>query len=397
MFELIDELVDEDMFDMNDRHEDISEELQPCPDMILDTTSQDKKNLVEPGRLQYPPTLDDVSNVCDGENVSDISETEGSSPTQRCELTYVDAETHNCIAYTAFNQLIIMEEDEKRPIIHRDIPDKEHELETDLNEHSYLYPNHEAHGASRPLRDNSYPSDIFFDSRSDISQPLALPKSNIKPTVRQRCLPYGLYSSNLTQHQRRLPRLSLTTQLLPGPEPLSIVEEEYLSCSSSSSEDSIVFGDHRGFTVPLLVRRQGFLDDEDDEVNSEDDSASPVTTHSYPQRMCEDMFTDAIWDTTPNLALTQPSREPYATITPAGCLPPHPLLEALEIEIHNHLTFIFNCLNNGRFDELPALSSDLHWTLCALVHDYPAMALLDSLGAAVEILVERTVASTFAS
>jgi hypothetical protein len=109
------------------------------------------------------------------------------------------------------------------------------------------------------------------------------------------------------------------------------------------------------------------------------------------------MFTDAIWDTAPDLALAQPSRETYATITPAGCLPPPPLLEALEIEIHNRLTFIFNCLNNGRFDELPALSNDLHWNLCALVHDYPAMALLDSLGAAVEILVERTVASAFAS
>jgi hypothetical protein len=401
IFELIDEIVEVDMFDGSSTSHNDLEEPQPHPDPLF-TTSQEMKGFVAYGRLLYPPILDNVSNVRDSDNVSDVSETdeaESLAPTQYPEITYVDADTQKCIAYTAFNQLFMLEEDEMRPVIHRDIPDEEDEAEAELSEHSFLYQERQAHEDPSPPSDNACPNKFWSDITS---QPPALPhiRSKTQSGVRQQCAPYGLYSSNMSHHQRHLPRLTLATQLLPRPRPLSTVEKEQLSYPSPSfSGDSIDFADHRGFVKPLVDRRLGFLDldDEDEENDVEPSLESPVRPSSPMHFAYEDIFTDAVWDSAPDLTLAQPSCSPCAATKSTSKFPSTLLFEAYEIEIHNHLMSMFGCLNNGRSSELAAVSNDLHWTLCALAHDYPAVALLRSLGAAVEILAERVAASILPS
>jgi len=405
IFELIDELVDVDMFDMEDGFGNSTKE----PPVLLDTsftTSPDIDAFVACGPLLYSPTWDDVSNVCDSDNVSETSETNdepGLYPPRYSEIAYVDAGTHKCVAYTALNQLLSMQEDRPRPVIHRDIPDDDEDYDSaELKEHSCLNLEDQGRKSRLSLRDNPCPSRFWSDFASGIGHPPAPPQTSLQrqSAVRQQCLPFGLYSSNLSHHQRRFPRLTLATQLVPASEPLSTVDEEKLSWSStSSSGDSIGFADHRGFAKPLEERQRGFSDDEDEEggTYAEHGLEAPVIPTSPPHLTCEDMFTDVVWDSAPDLTLSQPSCEPHAAATTTSRIPSAPLLEAFEIEVHTRLMFIFSCMNDGRYDELPALCSDLHWTLCALAHDYPAMAVLDSLGAAVEILAERIIAPTPAS
>ncbi|KAI4661947.1 uncharacterized protein J4E78_004737 [Alternaria triticimaculans] len=404
IFELIDELVDVDMFDMEDGFGNSTKE----PPVLLDTsfaTSPDMDAFVACGPLLYSPTLDDVSDVCDKDNVSETSETNeepGLSPPRYAEIAYVDAETHKCVAYTALNQLLSMQEDLPRPVIHRDIPDDEDHGSAELKEHSCLNLEDQGRKSRISLRDDPCPSRFWSDFTSGIGHPPAPPQTSLQrqSAVRQQCLPFGLYSSNLPHHQRRFPRLTLATQLVPASEPLSTVDEEQLSwLSPSSSGDSVGFADYRGFAKPIEERQQGFSDDEDEEGGTyvEHGLEAPMMPSSPPHLTCDDMFTDVVWDSAPDLTLTQPHCEPHAAATITSRIPSAPLLEAFETEVHTGLTFIFSCMNDGRYDELPVLCNDLHWTLCALAHDYPAMAVLDSLGAAVEILAERIIASTPAS
>ena len=404
IFELIDELVDVDMFDMEDDFCNSTEE----PPVLLDTfftTSPDMDAFVACGPLLYSPTLDDVLDVCDSDNVSETSETNdkpGLSPPRYSEIAYVDAETHKCVAYTALNQLLSMQEDRPRPVIHRDIPDDEDYDSAELKEHSCLNLEDQGRKSRLSLRDDPCPSRFWSDFTSGIGHPPAPPQLNLQSqsVVRQQCLPFGLYSSNLPHHQRRFPQLTLATQLVPASEPLSTVDEEQLSWPSpSSSGDSIGFADYQGFAKPLEERQQGFSNDADEERGTyvEHGLEAPVMPSSPPLLTCEDMFTDVVWDSAPDLTLTQPHCEPHAAATTTSRIPSASLLEAFETEVHTCLTFIFSCMNDGRYDELPVLCNDLYWTLCALAHDYPAMAVLDSLGAAVEILAERIIASTPAS
>ena len=404
IFELIDELADVDMFDVEDDFGNITKQ----PPVLLDTSftsSPDMDAFVACGPLLYSPTLDDVSDVCDKDNVSETSETNeepGLSPPRYAEIAYVDAETHKCVAYTALNQLLSMQEDRPRPVIHRDIPDDEDHGSAELKEHSCLNLEDQGRKSRISLRDDPCLSRFWSDFTSGIGQPPAPPQPNLQnqSAVRQQCLPFGLYSSNLSHHQRRFPRLTLATQLVPASEPLSAVDEEQLSWPSpSSSEDSIGFADYRRFAKPLEERPQGFSDDEDEEGGTyvEHGLEAPTMPSLPPHLTCEDMFTDVVWDSAPDLTLTQPHCEPHAAATTTSRIPSASLLEAFETEVHTCLTFIFSCMNDGRYDELPVLCNDLYWTLCALAHDYPAMAVLDSLGAAVEILAERIIASTPAS
>ncbi|KAI4953639.1 hypothetical protein J4E91_002487 [Alternaria rosae] len=349
IFELMDELVDVDMFDTKDGFDN--------------------------GRLLYSPTLDDVSNACGSDNVSETSETNdkpGLSPPRYSEIAYVDADTHKCIAYTALNQLLSMQEDQPLPVAHRDIPDDDDYGSAELKEHNYLNLKDQAREAPLPLRDDPCPSRFWSDFTSGFAQPPALPQ----------------------------PNLGSQSALVPAPKPLSTVDEEQLSWPSpSSSGDSIDFADHQGFMKSLEGRQQGFLADEDEDEGTyvEHGLGSPVMPSSSPHFTCEEMFTDAVWDSAPDLTLAQPNCELYAAATPTSRMPQAPPLETFEIEVHDRLTFIFSCMNDGRYDELPALCNDLHWTLCVLAHDSPAMVVLDSLGAAVEILAERIIASTPAS
>ncbi|KAG9188605.1 hypothetical protein G6011_07310 [Alternaria panax] len=411
IFQSIDELVDADMFDVHDDSKGFSGEVLHIPGVHFDTNPQDVGASMVLDRLLCSSSFDALSLVCDNENDSDVSDSDAEtfSLTQHPELTYVDANTHQCVAYTALNQLLAMEEDETRPVIHRDTPDEDNEpAEIGLAKLVYLPPRAEGHATLLPLQSSPNLHRSSSDSNSGISRPPALvqPELNLRPIARQRCEPYGLYSSNRSRHQRQLPQLKLDIQLLPNHQPLSMVPEEKPPCSSSSSSaESLNFAEHRGFVKPLERRRLGFLDDGGE---GKDGSEPPATPNTAPDciyevlnitniKDYEDLFADTIWNSTPDLKLTKRSQEAYANTAPASVIPPSPLLEALKIEIHSRLTFMFNCMNSGLFNELPALSSDLHWTLCALANDYPALTLLDTLGVAVEILVERMVASIAAS
>ncbi|CAN9464213.1 unnamed protein product [Alternaria alternata] len=317
--QLIDEFVNADMFDVYEVHTGISEVL-PLDSGYFDTTPQDVKASKVIDQLLYPSSSNAASFTCDNESDSDVSDpdAESLSLNHHPKLKYVDTDTDQSVAYTALNQLLAMEEEEPRPVIHRNTADEDEE-----------------------------PAEI-----------------------------------------------GLAELLLP-----IISEEESPSSGSSSSGDSLDFANHRGFVKPLESRRLGFLDDDDSESPAMPISNSNCIPEPLKTTDIEDyeyMFTNAIWNTTPELTFVQPSQEAYFEIAPASAVPPS-LLEALEIEIHSRLTFMFNCMNSGILDELPALTSDLHWTLCALSDDYPVLTLLDSLGVAVEILVERMVASTTAS
>ncbi|CAN9350745.1 unnamed protein product [Alternaria alternata] len=402
--QLIDEFVNADMFDVYEVHTGISEVL-PLDSGYFDTTPQDVKASKVIDQLLYPSSSNAASFTCDNESDSDVSDpdAESLSLNHHPKLKYVDTDTDQSVAYTALNQLLAMEEEEPRPVIHRNTADEDEEpAEIGLAELVFLHPTAEGYATLLPLRNSLNPNRSSPNLYSGISRTPApvQPELSLQPTARQRCKPYGLYSSNRSRHQRQMPQLRVATQLLPNRQLLPIISEEESPCSgSSSSGDSLDFANHRGFVKPLESRRLGFLDDDDSESPAMPISNSNCIPEPLKTTDIEDyeyMFTNAIWNTTPELTFVQPSQEAYFEIAPASAVPPS-LLEALEIEIHSRLTFMFNCMNSGILDELPALTSDLHWTLCALSDDYPVLTLLDSLGVAVEILVERMVASTTAS
>jgi hypothetical protein len=400
ILERMDEIVNADMFDVTDGYSDVSMEAQPCSGLHFDTMPHNTRASKKAQPL-YSSAVDAVKLGCDNENasdVSDVSDTDADSLslTQHPRLTYVDADTHHRIAYTAFDQLLRMEENETRSVFHRDTPDEDEEPEVGLAEIVHLCPRREGRRTLQPQPNSSNLNRSSFETNSGISRPIEQlqPIVSLQPTVRQRCEPYGLYSSNLSRQQRCLPRLKLVTQLLPQRKPLPMVQEEERSCSSSSSSaGSLDFADHRGFVKPLENRRLGFLDDDD---ASKDDSESPVTPEPTLYFKYEDLFTGDVWANAPDLTLTEPRPEVYEEIAPASVLPPPALMEVFEVEIHSRLTSMFNYMNKGQFHELPALGKDLHWILCALASDFPALAFVDSLGVAVEILVERMVASSVA-
>ncbi|CAN9455389.1 unnamed protein product [Alternaria alternata] len=402
--QLIDEFVNADMFDVYEVHTGISEVL-PLDSGYFDTTPQDVKASKVIDQLLYPSSSNAASFTCDNESDSDVSDpdAESLSLNHHPKLKYVDTDTDQSVAYTALNQLLAMEEEEPRPVIHRNTADEDEEpAEIGLAELVFLHPTAEGYATLLPLRNSLNPNRSSPNLYSGISRTPApvQPELSLQPTARQRCKPYGLYSSNRSRHQRQMPQLRVATQLLPNRQLLPIISEEESPCSgSSSSGDSLDFANHRGFVKPLESRRLGFLDDDDSESPAMPISNSNCIPEPLKTTDIEDyeyMFTNAIWNTTPELTFVQPSQEAYFEIAPASAVPPS-LLEALEIEIHSRLTFMFNCMNSGILDELPALTSDLNWTLCALSDDYPVLTLLDSLGVAVEILVERMVASTTAS
>jgi len=209
--------------------------------------------------------------------------------------------------------------------------------------------------------------------------------------------PHMMYSS----YQRPTVRLRRNVQLVLQPRRLDSVEEEGEGClSPPSSADSLEFTMHCGVVKTLVTRRANFLDDEcDDEDELESSMSSPAShaTETPTDGQYEEIFADAIWTVSPDLALTNLSHAlSTAPVSPSSLqdFPSLLVLESFGTEIHNHLALIFDCMNNGRSRELPALSNDLNWALNALASGYPSMTLLGTLGVAVEILVERMVASS---
>jgi hypothetical protein len=139
---------------------------------------------------------------------------------------------------------------------------------------------------------------------------------------------------------------------------------------------------HRGEVLQLSARRADhFLNDEgegDDETlptAAAFASDYPPCTQSLPARSVDDdMFTDSIWRTSPDLALTQNPVAAPATVTPAASFPDTKTLEVYEIEIHSLLTFMFDCINNERLQKLGSSCRNsgrahggFHWCLARVL------------------------------
>lgn len=118
--QLIDEFVNADMFDVYEVHTGISEVL-PLDCGYFDTTPQDVKASKVIDQMLYPSSSNAASFICDNESDSDVSDpdAESLSLNHHPKLKYVDTDTDQSVAYTALNQLLAMEEEEPRPVIHR--------------------------------------------------------------------------------------------------------------------------------------------------------------------------------------------------------------------------------------------------------------------------------------
>ena len=299
---------------------------------------------------------------------------------QHSELTYFNADNQQYVEYTAFNQLLQIDLDQMPQIVLWDIDDDYLELDEEATELLHCE----------------------FDE-TDLASLHTLTGPSRNAPVKRRLggygqfRPYMMYSS----HQRPTVRSRRNVQLIFQPRRLYSIEEEGEDClSPPSSADSLGFTMHCGVVKALVTRRENFLDDEcDDEDGSEASMSSPAShaMETPTGRQYEEIFADAIWNVSPDLALTNPSHTLSTTPVLLSSLQDFPSLSVLEsfgIEIHNHIALIFDCMNNERSHELPALSNDLNWALNALASGYPSMTLLGTLGVAVEILVERMVASS---
>jgi hypothetical protein len=264
---------------------------------------------------------------------------------------------------------------QQRSIIYQNIDDGDFD-DIDLSDLIHLYPEVERPPTPRPG------SFGFDDTRKwALTMPqLASHQSAVRQSYRR---PSGRWDRHLSR-----PRLVATTELLP------LCEDRSDAClSPPSSPDSLDFEDEQAFVCLSSVRRGSFIDDGLPIAAAFASDYPPCSQLIATCPSVDDMLTDDIWYVSPNLPLTHPSRASAATLAPTAHFPDIDTLEVYEIEIHSMLTIVFDCMNNGRQHELPALSNDLHWALSALAH-YPGMAVLGNLGAVVEILVERLVAST---
>ena len=367
------------------------------PSMRFDITSHMNLGFPELEKPLYAPRSSSISSFfedCSSSDVSDIYaiDSDSSWPAQSSELSYVDTETQQLISYTAFNQLLHMNEDEVPPRIRQDLDGTyaSRVKPPDISE-KCLGGGPEVRPSDSP--DSSRSSSSVFYVRPGPSQQPQMPEHESR--LHRRCPPHDLYSSNRSG-QISKPRLTIKTQLVPAPQLLATVaeeeeEEEALTpLSSPSSDVSLEFADPRGFVVPLQTRRENFLDDcdvDDDDVDDKDDDL-------------ESMFTDAIWHASPDLALSRPDEIPFAIPTPPPASGRYIIasatLEQFEIEINSILALMFDCINRGQMHELAALSNHLYQALDAVPQDYPAMTAVRSLGVSVGILVERMVISSLA-
>jgi hypothetical protein len=381
---------------------------------------------------------DAASDVSDNE-VDELSMTQP----QPSELIYFDADTQQCIAYTAFNQLLmdLHDNDEIVPRIHRADDDYD-EIRLDNISEIYDIPltNNVVELASSPLEvECEHAANLFdFDFASQVQ-----PTSNVGGKAELRTA-YNIRSSSSyhTRIVRRRPQLTIITQLDAVEEVSS--NEDIAPPSSASSDRSIDFADQQGFVKSLSTRRTDFLDDEDSDVNiaspsssssnssigfagqrefvkslstrrsnflddedPEDEldvpqsldtlapseyssnyltSVSTVVEHSY------ELFLDDIWQFEPVLLLTVSSPSIRPATPTAVHLPNLDGLVGFETVIYDALAYTFECINNGRIDVLPALGCDIQWALSLFASDFPIFGLLERLGGAVEILLEHLAA-----
>jgi hypothetical protein len=215
----------------------------------------------------------------------------------------------------------------------------------------------------------------------------------------------SLRSYSSRRRSRRRPQLPVTTRLSDIVEVSS--NEDQAQPSSSSSDASIDFAEHRGFVQVLSARRADFLDDED----SDDDMAAPqsgracssseLVSFKFPpvSPMAEriiiiEHFDNAIWHDEANLCLVMPVT-PFDPYFPSADHFPHvDILESLETQLYELVANLVTCLNARRFTEAQEFRIELQWALSAITGVFPRLELLQRLGGAIEILLELLVTSS---
>jgi hypothetical protein len=420
---LVEELTDSSNF----QYEQSAHRIQTSPGTFFDSSSSHFIGYTALDQLLSPSN--DVSYVVcaqsdAADNVSDTSdevlevaiaqatnildeEADESSITLPSGLSYFDADTQRCIAYTAFNQLLMeLDNDETLPRIHRSSDDlcvDDFTASGDILEIGALSDSDTVDGLDIAVVDSNGLAGFDFDLD------LVGVQNQLNPVMVSSALPRPVKTlrsySSTGRRSRSRPLLVVNTHLTDVIECLS--SESKASSGASSSDESIDFADQRGFVQPLSARSSDFLDDEDSE---DDDGISKSTTLPEPSApsspssaistsaspnvevACE-LFKNTVWHYNPIIELTFPLT-PTAPYSPAAnAFPDLEILEAIETELLGLMQYMFQCMNAGRPAELQALESDLHWALSAIADLFPTLSMFKHLGTAVEILLESIVGS----
>ncbi|KAH7079890.1 hypothetical protein BKA63DRAFT_406611 [Paraphoma chrysanthemicola] len=323
------------------------------------------------------------------------------------KLHYYDAGSQQYVGYTAFNQLLADAEDElSTPRIHR-MDDTFDETDFDLVDGL-----REINELANDDKSDNCEGDVNLPSPfTDFDFGLDVPQRQVEPNpnASRRILSIkDLRSSTYVWRTKLMkrPRLMVVTQLDTIAEVLS--DDDVPSGDSSPSSDaSIDFAGRRGFVQALPTRRTNFLDDEDlyecepaapqwvSDLDDSDELRVPAQTLTY-----EDEPEAAQPVNRPDELLFSAPTEPqsisspvFQAQTPTDPFPHLDLLQALDTEINALLAFTFECMNDGRIHQLPALGSDLHWALSALASEYSGFALMERLDTAVEVLLQHIATS----
>ncbi|KAL5120382.1 hypothetical protein ACEQ8H_001672 [Pleosporales sp. CAS-2024a] len=327
-----------------------------------------------------------ASNVSDnpGLGVDDMS------MSQPPQLSYFDTEIQQFVGYTAFNQLLMDPHNfESLPRISRADRDSNSDDISEEVIRETIEP------LITPLPQSYKPSRFDFglghgENLNDDSSSNSFKSPSIDDLV--------AFTKLALEKQRQ--RLTMKEQPDIPPQVSSNETGSSSSSASPSYGSSTEFANRRDFVRPLSVRRPDFLDDEfsEDESNqsqsADDSSISAHMPSASPPAPCVahyvvEYFTNDIWHSDVDLFLALPST-PADSFSPSAQPFPHPdVLEALDIEIFNLTASLFNCLNAGQIAEVRALNADLQWALGAISTMFPRLALMQHLGMAVEVLLDR--------
>ncbi|KAJ4366387.1 hypothetical protein N0V83_008023 [Neocucurbitaria cava] len=291
-FDLIDELIDAELLFENDTTED---EMADMAYLNVDDDAQVEAD-----------TADDNMGSNMNDYVSDTADDDfiNLATTQPSELTYFDADSQQYSGYTAFNQLLHVEEDGMHLGIHRDCDDAfDFDFDVDVLEIVGQDPRDDMAESELRVTNETALGSFHFEFASS---PLGM--------MPQPALAWSDLARRATLHsskrKKRRPELTLTTRLEPILEEKESVSSAY---SSASSGNSLDFADRREYVKPLAKRRMDFLDDEDDQDNGVESkrwSFAPNVPDiissghvSVVDEGIDGFFSGDIWHVEPSLAL----------------------------------------------------------------------------------------------
>jgi hypothetical protein len=310
-----------------------------------------EQRTVSPNELSIPVCAQSAA-------ASVVSDSADKSPTlQVSELIYFDADTQQCVAYTALTELLM----------------------------------HPDNGETPPRTQSAEVYSVEMDL-DDIDKSIGMYLSQPNSSARPRSVETMRCNKSYRAHKaRRRLQLTVITQLEDLSEKSSN-DDEIPPLNTACSDRSIEFVGQRAFVKPLTERRSDFLDEDDDfeppqpacpSNSSEVGTSPPVTDYT------DTLFVNPIWSIDPVYELTFPSDQPV----PADFFPNPDVLQDLEMEVNGALSFMFQRISSGRYDELPEIGSNLYAALSEIAAQYPELRLWEQLGQALEVVLERLVAS----